>query len=188
MANVSTVEEVLADIACTIDDDGKKKLNRFNRKNFDKLLTAAASDPNFTANVAQIKKKEFTGYEEIAVGSAFRKWVRSLLEKAGIDSSESAVVENADFPIGNMSWMYDMFAEVLWLYMNAGNKFDLPKKEGFEATLSLKDVEKTITESESRQPGGESLGVYETTKETHQVLTVKSKCPAYLTSRRKVRD
>ena len=180
-----SLNDVLTAISATITSDGKKKLNQFNRTNFDRLVNAAASDPEFTSQVAIIKGGEFKGYKDVACGKEFRKWIRHLIERAGIDSNESGIVESADFPIGNMSWMYDMFAEVMWLYME-GNKFAFPKKEDFEATLSLKDVEEVIKTSEVRKPGGESLGMYEQTKKAHKVLTVKSSCPKYLSSRRKV--
>jgi len=180
-----TVNEVLTAIAAKINEDGKKKLNQFSRSNFDRLINAAASDPEFTSQVAIIKKGEFAGYKDIACGKDFRKWLRSVVERAGIDRSESGVVEASDFPIGDMSWMYDMFAEVLWLYLE-GNKFSLPKKEDFDATLAIKDVEETVKTGEVRKPGGDVIGTFETTKKSHKVLVAKSKCPKYLVDRREV--
>ena len=180
-----SVNDVLTSIAAKINENGKKKLNQFNRANFDRLLNAAASDPNFASQVAIIKKGEFQGYKEVACGKEFRKWMRSLVERAGIDRSESGIVESPDFPVGNVSWMYDMFAEVLWLYLE-DNKFSLPKKEDFDATLALKEVDQTTKTAEMRKPGGESLGTFETTKKAHKVLSVKSSCPKYLVERRQV--
>ena len=181
-----SVNEVLTNIAAKIDENGNKKLNQFNRSNFDRLLNAAASDPNFTAQVAKITKGEFDGYKDIACGKDFRKWMRKLVERAGIDSTESGIVEEDTFDVGNVSWMYDMFAEVLWLYLE-GNKFTLPKKEDFEATLALKDVDEVVKVAETRKPGtGEILGTFETTKKAHKALTVKSSCPKYLRERRQV--
>lgn len=180
-----SVNDVLTAIAAKIDANGKKKLNQFNRSNFDRLLNAAASDPDFVSEVAIIKKGEFQGYKEIACGKEFRKWMRRLVERAGIDANESSVVESADFQIGNLSWMYDMFAEVLWLYLE-GNKFSLPKKEDFDATIALKDVDQVTKTAEMRKPGGPVMGTFETTKKAHKVLTVKSSCPKYLVDRRQV--
>lgn len=180
-----SVNEVLTAIAAKIDENGNKKLNQFNRSNFDRLLNAAASDPDFVSQVAIIKKGEFEGYKDIACGKEFRKWMRHLVERAGIDSSESKIVEGKDFPVGNMSWMYDLFAEVLWLYLE-GNKFSLPKKEDFDATLALKDVASSSKTAEMRKPGGPVIGTFETTKKEHKVLTVKSSCPKYLVERRQV--
>lgn len=180
-----SVNEVLTAIAAKIDHKGKKKLNQFNRSNFDRLINAAASDPEFTSQVAIIKKGEFQGYKEIACGKEFRKWLRGVVEKAGIDRSESGIVESSDFNVGNLDWMYDFFAEVLWLYLE-GNKFALPKKEDFDATLALKDVDEVIKVGEMRKPGGPVIGNFETTKKAHKVLTAKSSCPKYLQSRRMV--
>lgn len=180
-----SVNDVLTDIAAVVTSDGKKKLNQFNRTNFNRLLNAAASDPDFTSQVAIIKGGEFKGYNEVACGKEFRKWMRHLLERAGIDSTESGMVESPDFAVGNVSWMYDLFAEVMWLYME-GNKFAFPKKEDFEAVLAIKDVDETVKVSEIKKPGGPSIGVFEQTKKAHKVLTVKSSCPKYLASRRQV--
>lgn len=166
-------------------NDTKKK-NRFNREVFNKFLVTAASDPNFTAYVARIRKGEFQGYQDIAVGKEFRKWMRNLVEKAGVDPVESVIVENEDFPIGKMDWMYDFFAEVLWLYLQT-YRFELPKKEGFEAILELRDVPGGTKVSKSKKPGtSEVIGTFEITKQPHKTLAVKSRCPSYLTSRRKV--
>lgn len=180
-----SVEEVLTAIAAKVGADGKKSLNQFNRSKFTRLMNAAASDPDFTAQVANISKGEFTGYEDVACGKNFRKWVRTIVEKAGIDPQESSVVEGSDFPIGDMDWMYDFFAEVLWLYLE-GNKFKLPSKQGFEATLYLKDVDETIKTGEVKKPGGEVIGTFETTKGAHKELVSKSKCPKWLQKRKEV--
>jgi len=181
-----TVNDVLTAIAAKLDDKGKRKLNRFNRTSSERLLNAAASDPNFSSEVAIIKKGEFAGYKEIACGQEFRKWMRRLVERAGIDANESSVVEDPNFQVGNIGWMYDFFAEVLWLYLE-GNKFDLPKKEDFAATIALKEVDETVKVSEVKSPSdGKVIGTFETTKKAHKVLSVKSSCPKYLTNRRQV--
>jgi len=180
-----SINEVLSPIAAKINADGEKKLNQFNRSNFDRLINAAAADPEFSSQVAIIKKGEFQGYKDVACGKEFRKWLRGVVERAGIDRTESGIVESADFAVGNLDWMYDFFAEVLWLYLE-GNKFSFPKKEDFDATIALKDVKEKSKVAEMRKPGGPSLGNFETTKKAHKVLTVKSSCPKYLVERRKV--
>ena len=185
MANKESVNDVLTSISAKISEDGSKKLNQFNRTNFNRLLNAAAADPGFTSMVAKIKGGNFEGYQEVACGKEFRKWLKGIIERAGIDSNESAIVESEDFPIGNVSWMYDMFAEVLLLYLE-DNKFTFPKKEDFEATLALKEVEESVKVAEVKKPGGESMGMFEQTKKRHKVMTVKSSCPKYLASRRQV--
>ena len=68
-----SVNDVLTDIAAVVTSDGKKKLNQFNRTNFNRLLNAAASDPDFTSQVAIIKGGEFKGYNDVACGKEFRQ-------------------------------------------------------------------------------------------------------------------
>ena len=184
MSGVQTVEEVMAEITAKTNAQGKKVVNRFNKKNFSKLVTAAANDPEFVSTVAVTKKGELLGTETIAVGAEFRKWVRKIVEEAGIDPNESGIVESSDFRIPNMDWAYNFFAEVLWRYLQ-NNRFDLLTKEDFNATISIKDVAESTTTSETRKPGSnEILGKFETVKKEHKELSVKGKCPKWLQDRR----
>lgn len=181
-----SVEEVLAEIAGKVKDDGSITKNRFNKKQFTKLVNAAFADPEFSSQIATVKKGDFLGYEEIAVGKEFRKWVRKIVEAAGIDPAESGVVERGDFPMADASWVYPFLAEVLWLYLE-GNKFDLLPKEDFQATISIKEVPEKKKVAESKKPGtNEVLGTFEVTKAAHKELAVNSKCPSYLQVRREV--
>ena len=185
---MESLNDVLTAISADINSKGEKKLNRWSRESFNRLINAAAADPSFSSQIAKIEKGEFKGYEEIACGKEFRKWCKKLIERAGIDPLEAAVVESADFPMGDISWMYEFFSEVLWLYLE-NNKFKLPNKEGFEATLALKEVPESKKVGEVIKPGGEKLpGMYETVKGEHLELTVKSKCPKWLQKRRVYND
>jgi len=183
---MKTFEEVITEIAPKYGEDGTAIINRFNKANFIKLVTAAANDPDFVAKVAVIKGDELADTEEIAVGTAFRKWVRKIVEQVGVDTKESAIVEEKDFTIPNMEWAYTFFAEVLWQYLQ-GNRFEFLKKDNFNASIALKDVPETITTGEVKKPGtGEILGNYETKKKSHKELVVKGKCPKWLQERRKL--
>lgn len=161
---------------------------RFSKKAFGQLLTAMAGDPDFTAEVAIIKKGEFTGYEEIAIGEEFRKWVRKVVEKAGLDSADSELVMKSDFNLGDISWMYDFFAEAMWLYMSNGGKFELHKKENFDGgSLKVVDVEKSQKRKDVKRPGSsEVLGTFDITEEGYKKLVSSSGCPKYLRSRIRV--
>lgn len=178
-----TVKDVLAEVS----NEGEG--GRFSKKAFSKLLTAMANDPDFTAEVANIKKGEFLGYEEIAIGSEFRDWVKKVVEKAGLDSADSAVVTGADFKIPNMDWMYDFFAEAMWMYLEAGCRFDLHKKEDFKGSLSISNVAAVKERKEVRKPGTkESLGLFDVDQKPYRKLVASSGCPSYLRKRIKVED
>ena len=53
MAKIMTVEEALATMQAKSNAKGEKVLNRFNKKNFNILMTAIANDVDFTEKVAK---------------------------------------------------------------------------------------------------------------------------------------
>lgn len=185
MANL-TVQEALEEMSAKTKN-GKVVINRFNKKNFNKLLTAIANDVEFKAEVAKVKKGELDSVEEIMVTKGFRQWCKSLLEKAGVDKSESVRVLDGEFVIPNMDGLYEFFASALYEYINAGNQFDfIPNKE-FKGSLYLKNVDEKVTVTDAHSPQDRSyLGTFETTKKKHKELAVKSGCPKFLQSRKRV--
>ena len=60
-----TVKEALEEMRGTVDDSGKVKLNRFNKRKFADLLVALANDTEFTTEVA----RSVNGGEECVVES-----------------------------------------------------------------------------------------------------------------------
>ena len=131
MAKIMTVEEALATMQAKKNSKGKKVLNRFSKKNFNTLMVAMANDVDFTEKVAKKTGDSFV-LEDVMVTKAFRKWVKKLVEKAGIDANESERVMSDDFKIDDMEALYDFFVAALYEYLNAGNRFDLPNKEDFQ--------------------------------------------------------
>lgn len=186
MAKIMTVEEALATMQAKSNAKGEKVLNRFNKKNFNILMTAIANDVDFTEKVAK-KTGDTFELEDVMVTKAFRKWCKKLVEKAGIDSSESDIVMSPEFKIDDCEALYDFFASALYEYMNAGNRFDLPSKEDFQGSLYLKEVDEVVKEYEARNPStGETMGKYESTTKKHKEAKVKSTAPSWLSSKRKL--
>lgn len=189
MATKLSVNEVLDSMTATkVNKDGEIIPNRFNKKDFTKLLKAMMNDPKLTTEVAKVQKKELQGAEEIAVGEGFRKWCRNLVEKAGIDPNESAVVMTDEFQIDNADGIYDFIATALWLYMERGNLFQLMPKDDFQAAqIGVKTVKEKTREYEASNPKTrEKLGVYEQTNAKHRELYVKDAgCPSWLQKKKK---
>jgi hypothetical protein len=149
-------------------------------------MVALANDTNFTSKVTKIKKGEVV-VEDVLVTKGFRKWCKKLVEKMGVDKAESSKLLSNDFVIDNMDGLYEFFTEAMYLYMEDGNKFDIPSKEGFQGSLFLKDVPEKKTVAEARNPQTkEVIGTFERTKKKHKELRCKSTCPSYLSSKRKV--
>jgi hypothetical protein len=191
MANVQTVEEVLATMQAKEGASGKMIPNRFNKRNFTALMTAMANDPEFTTKVAKTRKGELESLEDIMVSKDFRKFCRTVAEKCGVDKTESARVltNEITFSQSDLSGLYEFFATAVYEYMAAGNHFEFLPKEDFTGSIALKDVPETTKVSESFYPKDKervSLGMYETTKKAHKELTAKSGCPKFLKHRRKV--
>ena len=85
---ILTVQEVLEEISATRKEDGSFNYNRFNKKNFEKLMKAMLNDPNFKTEVAKVKDNNLE-IEEIEVSKEFRKFCKKVIEKAGVDKAES---------------------------------------------------------------------------------------------------
>lgn len=185
---VLKVTEVLEEIKASENEAGKRVINRFNKKRFEKLLKAMANDPNFTTQVAIVKKGELETVEEIAVSEGFRKFCKHIVEKAGVDKAESPKVLTEDFTLDTMDGMYEFFATAVYLYMDAGNRFDLLPKEDFKGSLFIRENKPSKRVQKIFHPKTrEDLGVIEIEKDTHRSLGVKSACPSYLKKRKKIK-
>ena len=181
MSNKLSIKDTLKEI------NPKKEAKRFNKKDFNSLLTAVMNDPDFTSTVARGKAGGMD-IKEIMPTKEFRKWCKKLLEKVGMDSKEASIVMGKDFQFDNMDGIYEFFTEALYLYLDNGNKFDFLPKKDFKATLSLKKVKKSSSTSDVFSPKDRKfLGTYEVTKEEHKVLKSSSSCPSYLKNRRKIK-
>lgn len=184
---IISVEEVLNEMTATRKENGTFNYNRFNKKNFEKLMKAMLNDPNFKTEVVKAKKDDME-IEEIEVSKGFRKFCKKIIEKAGVDKAESERILSEEFTFDNVSGLYEFFATAIYLYIERGNKFDLLPKKDFKGSVCLKEVSKSSKTAPARSPQtGEYLGDFETTKEAHKVLTVKSSCPSYLKKRVKVK-
>lgn len=184
-----TVNEVLSEMSAKTNGNGKVVINRFNKKNFVKLMTAIANDVEFKAELAKSKKGELEGVEDIMVTKGFRQWCKSLLEKAGVDKNESVRVLDGEFQIPSMEGLYEFFATALYEYINAGNQFDLIPNKDFKGSIYLKDIDEKTTVADAHSPQDRSyLGTYKTTKKKHKELAVKSTCPPWLAERIKVEE
>ena len=182
-----TVEDVLAEMKASRGDDGKIKYKRFNKGNFEKLLKTMLNSPEFTTQVAKAKKDDVT-IEDLEVTKGFRKFCKRILEKSGVDKKESERILTDEFMFDNVSGLYEFFATAIYLYIEAGNRFDFIPKKDFKGSILLKDVDKTTKTTSIHSPQTkEYMGDYEITKQKHKVLGVKSSCPAYLKDRRKLK-
>lgn len=188
MAKILSVEEALASMSAKVNSKtGKKVVNRFNKKNFNTLMTAMANDVNFQVKIASVKN-DVMSLEDVMVTKGFRKWCKKLVEKVGVDPMESERIMSSDFQIDNMDGLYEFFTTALYEYMDAGNRFDLPSREDFKGGFVLADIDESVKVSDSFNPDGHVLiGTFETKKKKHKIVKAKSSCPSYLCEKRKIK-
>lgn len=183
---VLTVQEAIESMSAKVNEKGKVVYNRFSKKNFNTLMVALLNDPEFTVKAAKVKGGELGELEDVMITKEFRKWCKMLVEKAGVDKSESERVLSSDFVIDNVDGLYEFFAGALYEYLSAGNKWDMIPTEDFKGSLFIKTVDEKTTVGEAKNvQTGESLGDFKTTKKKHRELGVKSGCPDYLKTRTK---
>ncbi len=188
MKEIKTVAAVLESIRPNpvVKDNGKTNHNRFSKKAFNELLTAMVNDPDFTTDFAVSAKGELKSVEELRVTEGFRKWLQKVVEIAGIDKAESAVVLSKDFVIPNMDGLYELFTTAMYEYMKNGSRFDMIPKKDFKASFAMnKKGAKTKTGTLLNPSTGEVLGTYSTDMAEHWEASVKSSCPNWMKKRMK---
>ena len=188
MKEIKSVAAVLESIRPNpaVKENGKTSHNRFSKKAFNELLTAMVNDPDFTTDFAVSAKGELKSVEELRVTEGFRKWLQKVVEIAGIDKAESAVVLSKDFVIPNMDGLYELFTTAMYEYMKNGSRFDMIPKKDFKASFAMnKKGAKTKTGTLLNPSTGEVLGTYSTDMAEHWEASVKSSCPNWMKKRMK---
>ena len=181
--------ESVKDVLDSIKETKENTPNRFSKKNFNRLMKAMLNDTDFAGKVAVVKNKELQEVQEIMVTQGFRKFLKGVIEKAGIDKSESDMVLSKDFTIDNVDGLYEFISTALYTYMEVGNTFDFIPQEDFKGSLNVKKVKADKKVRAARNPQtGEELGNFEYVSKAYKTLSASSPCPAYLTTRRKLND
>ena len=189
MSKTITFAEAVASMKAKEGKNGKPIINRFNKKNFATLMTGMANDLTLTSDIVKVKNGDIESVEKVLVTEGFRQFCKKIIEKAGVDKKESAVVLTSDFEfnIADFNGFYEFIEYAIYKYMELGNQFDFQPREDFKGSISLKDVDEVTKTAEAFSPKDRSsLGVYKTTKKKHKELAVKSSCPSYLKNRIKV--
>lgn len=187
MAKILTVKEALELIQGKTNAKGETQINRFNKKNFNTLALAIANDTDFKIQVAK-KTGDTCELEDVMVTKEFRKWCKKFAEKLGVDSAESEKILTSEFKIDTVEGLTDFMATAIYEYMNAGNRFDFPNREDFQGGLYIKNIDESTSVRDAKNPkDGSYIGTFETHKKKHKILAVKSTCPTYLSSKRKLK-
>lgn len=176
-----SVKEVLGEIT------PEKGTGRFSKKAFNELVDALVNDTEFAAKVAVTKNKELAEVKEVFVGKEFRKFLKRILEKAGVDKADASIVMDPSFEIDNVDGMYELISTAIYEYMDAGNRFEFLPREDFRGSLTLRQKPESTETRRVRNPQTkEDLGLWENTTKAYKVLAASSPAPDYLRTRRRV--
>ena len=153
----------------------------WSKSDFDKLFRAFLNDYGYKTQVASTKNGELVT-SEIEPVKQFRDTViTKLLVDAGLDKSEAAKIA-AEYEFTKMDGLYEIISEIIYNYMKAGKKFNFINKEDFNASLTLKDVEETVSEYKTikKKDSDEPVKTFKVETKAHTVLKAKSKAPKWL--------
>lgn len=185
---MANVKEILKEMEGKTNKAGDIVPNRFSKKNFNKLMKAMANDPNFATKVAVTKNGELDHLEDVMVTEGFRKWVKKVIEKAGVDKKESAMVLDPSFTFDNMDGLYEFFSTAVYDYMEAGNRFEFMPKKDFKGNITVKKQKASKRVADARDPRtGTNLGTFEYSNEEYKTIAASSPCPDYLKGRKKIK-
>lgn len=167
--------------------DGYYKHSRFNKQKFNWLMRAILNDPDFVETSVKYYHQNLQPVD-LSVSKDFRKFIKKVLEKLGVDSSEAKRILEPEFKFDNVNGLYEFFAAAVYEYMEVGNKFDLIPKEDFRATIYMDTEKKKKKKYKARDPiSGVYLGEVEVETEEHKRLKVSSPAPKWMTKRKKIK-
>ena len=172
---MKTFKEVFDEIKGSSSGSGRQ-VKSFSRADFDELMTAYLNTPEYEAEVAKIKEGNMVT-EKIKPVAAFRGMLKEVIKSFGVDEQEAAgILETYKFKESQGRALYDLFAELMYQYMEAGKKFDLLTKKDFKGGIIMEDVAASTASYKTPRTG--EIG--EVKKENHKKIKAKSKVPKWL--------
>lgn len=172
-------------------DEGLIIKRPFNKSNFNKLIAEMLSDPDHVIQVPNIKGDAIESYREVIVSKDFRKFLKTMLERVGVDKGESVAVLDSAFGVTekDVVWMYDFISAALTEYMSTGAGFEFVPRDDLVGTIRIKPVAAATRVREVIKPSTrESMGLHQFDTQDHREYSVKSSCPKLLKSCKKIQQ
>ena len=127
----------------SIRPDGNS-ISRFNKSQFIDFLSVVANDDEFIPKYARTKGDSYAEYD-VNVSKEFRKTIRKILIKLGLDKTDTKVIMDYDFTFDDLSGLYELFTTAMYEYMaNGKHKFEIPSRKDFNGYLYILDVEEEL--------------------------------------------
>ncbi|HEY8401796.1 MAG TPA: hypothetical protein VIK89_11060 [Cytophagaceae bacterium] len=162
---------------------GKPKLVKsWSRSDFDRLAKALVNDVDYTIDAVSIKNGEVQK-KEIKPVQLYRNTIRAILQDFGVDKQEAARIMDSSYEIRSVDGLYELASELIYKYMEAGKKFDFITREDFMGSLTLREVDESVSEHKSISKDGEPSKTFKVKKGKHKQLEKKSKAPRWLKTR-----
>lgn len=178
-----TFTEVFTEIKEGLSVSGKGKVVKtFSRSDFDKLAKAFLNDVNYTTETVSYRGGELQR-KEVKPVQAFRGMIQAILRDFGVDKAEAERIMDETYAIKSVNGLYELVSELIYVYMDAGKKFDFMSKEDFTGSILLDEVEESTDDYTIKKSDG-TQNTYKVTKQKHKVLNKKSKCPQWKKSRK----
>lgn len=152
----------------------------WSKSDFDKLAKALLNDYGYKTTVASTKGGELVK-NDIEPVKMFRDGtIVKLLVDAGLDKCEATKIAS-EYEFSKVDGLYELISEILYNYMGAGKKFNFLTKENFNASLTINDIEETVSEYKTiRKTDDEPVETFKVETKAHKVLKAKSKAPKWL--------
>lgn len=178
-----TFTEVFTEIKEGLSISAKgKPVKTFSRSDFDKLAKAFLNDVNYSTEVYSTRNGEVQT-KTVNPVQGFRGMIQAILRDFGVDKAEAERVMDSTYEIKNVNGLYEFVSELIYVYMDAGKKFEFMSKEDFIGNISLDEVEETEKDYIIKKKDG-SVNSYKVAKQKHKVLNKKSKCPQWKKSKK----
>ena len=173
-----TFEQVFEEVKASVSKTSTgKPVRSFSRADWDKLAKAYLNDPHYTVKAASVKGGELVT-KEIEPVKAIRTMIYKVLVDFGVDKQEAERVLDT-YEFRSVEGVYELASELVYRYMEAGKKFDFITREDFSGSLTVKEVEESVSTHKNIRTKEE----FKVKKKQHKVLEKQSKAPSWLKSR-----
>lgn len=159
-----------------------KPVKTFSRTDFDRLAKAFINTPDYEATTVSLKGGELQE-KSVKPVEGFRGMIQAILRDFGVDKAEAERVMSDSYEIKSVNGLYEFVSELIYVYMDAGKKFDFLPKDDFVGSILLDEIEESVKDYPIKKKDGSTV-TYNVTKKKHKVLNKKSKCPQWKKSKK----
>lgn len=155
-----------------------EKSSVFSLTDFKKLMASFLNEDNYEMEFVKSYDKENNKIvkEKVLPVKDFKEFLIKILTKYGKDEQDARTfMSSYSFNANDMESFYNVFTEVMEMYMRSGKTFSTRKKEDLICNLSIKKVEKKENVGVMKTKDVEIK--YHSESGEHYKVKAKSPCP-----------